>query len=157
MSLRRGLRRLTDQQAILDLPDTSSVLRHLHRSLAHLVALHVAFERDDLVMRRHVDVARLDVAIGEVLRLNLRRGPRVGELVSRLRRHFTHLVRGLLRAVTLNAEIAPAVADAALDAGFIVNAPRPDVLRLAPPLVVSAEQLDTFVAALPGLLDGARP
>ena len=61
--------------------------------------------------------------------------------------------RGLLRAVTLKAEIAPAVADAALDAGFIVNAPRPDVLRLAPPLVVTAEQLDTFVAALPGLLD----
>ncbi len=64
--------------------------------------------------------------------------------------------RGLLRAVTLNAQIAPAVADAALDAGFIVNAPRPDVLRLAPPLVVSAEQLDTFVAALPDLLDGVR-
>ena len=63
--------------------------------------------------------------------------------------------RGLLRAVTLSAEIAPAVADAALDAGFIVNAPRPDVLRLAPPLVVSAEQLDSFVAALPELLDGA--
>ena len=64
--------------------------------------------------------------------------------------------RGLLRAVTLAAPVAPAVADAALDAGFIVNAPRPDVLRLAPPLVVTAAQLDTFVAALPGLLDGAR-
>jgi len=64
--------------------------------------------------------------------------------------------RGLLRAVTLTAPIASAVADAALDAGFIVNAPRPDVLRLAPPLVITADQLDTFVAALPGLLDGAR-
>ena len=65
--------------------------------------------------------------------------------------------RGLLRAVTLAVPIAPAVADAALDAGFIVNAPRPDVLRLAPPLVVTADQLDSFVAVLPSLLDGARP
>jgi acetylornithine aminotransferase len=41
--------------------------------------------------------------------------------------------RGLLRAITLTEPIAAAVADAALDAGFIINAPRPDVLRLAPP------------------------
>ncbi len=45
------------------------------------------------------------------------------------------------------------MADAALEAGFIINAPRPDVLRIAPPLIVTAVQLDTFVAALPGLLD----
>ena len=64
--------------------------------------------------------------------------------------------RGLLRAVTLATPIASAVADAALDAGFIVNAPRPDVLRLAPPLVVTTDQLDTFVTALPTLLDGVR-
>jgi acetylornithine aminotransferase len=60
--------------------------------------------------------------------------------------------RGLLRAIVLQRPIAAAVSDAALDAGFIINAPRPDVLRLAPPLVVSAAQLDTFVAALPDLL-----
>jgi acetylornithine/N-succinyldiaminopimelate aminotransferase len=60
--------------------------------------------------------------------------------------------RGLLRAVVLERPIAAAVSDAALDAGFIINAPRPDVLRLAPPLVVTAAQLDTFVAALPDLL-----
>ena len=64
--------------------------------------------------------------------------------------------RGLLRAVTLAEPVANAVADAALDAGFIVNAPRPDVLRLAPPLIVTEAQLDGFVAALPGLFDGAR-
>ena len=63
--------------------------------------------------------------------------------------------RGLLRAITLAAPIAAAVADAALDAGFIVNAPRLDVLRLAPPLVVTANQLDSFIAALPGLLERA--
>lgn len=61
--------------------------------------------------------------------------------------------RGLLQAVTLSAPIAPAVAGAALDAGFVINAPRPDVLRLAPPLISTAAQLDSFCAALPGLLD----
>jgi acetylornithine/N-succinyldiaminopimelate aminotransferase len=63
--------------------------------------------------------------------------------------------RGLLRAVALRDPISPAVASAALDAGFIVNAPTPNALRLAPPLIVTSDQLDTFVAALPGLLDAA--
>ena len=49
--------------------------------------------------------------------------------------------------------IAPDLVAAALDAGFIVNAPNPTTLRLAPPLVVTAEQLDSFVSELPGLLD----
>ncbi len=63
--------------------------------------------------------------------------------------------RGLLRGVTLAAPVAAQVADAALDAGFIINAPRPDVLRLAPPLIITAEQLDGFVTVLPELLDAA--
>ena len=42
----------------------------------------------------------------------------------------------------------------ARSAGFIVNPVAPDAIRLAPPLVVTADQLDTFVAALPALLDG---
>jgi acetylornithine aminotransferase len=61
--------------------------------------------------------------------------------------------RGLLRAITLAEPIASAAADAALDAGFIVNAPGPDVLRLAPPLIIPEPALDSFVAALPGLLE----
>ena len=63
--------------------------------------------------------------------------------------------RGLLRGIVLTAPVAARVSDLALDAGFIINAPRPDVLRIAPPLVVTAAQLDTFVAALPALLDTA--
>ncbi len=35
----------------------------------------------------------------------------------------------------------------------MINAPRPNVLRLAPPLIVTDADLDTFVAALGGLLD----
>ncbi|HEV7196611.1 MAG TPA: acetylornithine transaminase [Pedococcus sp.] len=60
---------------------------------------------------------------------------------------------GLLRAVTLAAPVAAQVAAAARTAGFIVNPVAPDALRLAPPLVVTTDQLDTFVAALPALLD----
>ena len=63
--------------------------------------------------------------------------------------------RGLLRGVVLAEPIAAAVADAALAAGFVINAPRPHVLRLAPPLIVTDAELDGFVAALPGLLDAA--
>ncbi|MGH3681455.1 MAG: acetylornithine transaminase, partial [Natronosporangium sp.] len=37
-------------------------------------------------------------------------------------------------------------------AGFLVNPVQPDVLRLAPPLVLTAEQADTFLAALPAAL-----
>lgn len=64
---------------------------------------------------------------------------------------------GLLQAVTLAEPIAVPLATAARDAGFLVNAVAPDVLRLAPPLVVTTEQLDTFVDALPALLDEVHP
>ena len=63
---------------------------------------------------------------------------------------------GLWRAVVLTEPCAAAAEQAARQAGFLVNAPAQDVLRLAPPLVVTEEQLDAFVAALPGVLDAAR-
>ncbi len=62
---------------------------------------------------------------------------------------------GLLRAVTLAGEWAPGVAAAALEAGFILNPVAPDAIRLAPPLVVTTDQLDLVVDALPVLLDTA--
>jgi acetylornithine aminotransferase len=61
--------------------------------------------------------------------------------------------RGLLQAVILAKPIAPAVVDAALDAGFVINAPRPDVVRLAPALIISAAELDSFLSELPPLLE----
>ena len=63
---------------------------------------------------------------------------------------------GLWRGVVLTEPVAAAAERAARDAGYLVNAPAPDVLRLAPPLVVTTAQLDAFVAALPGVLDAAR-
>ncbi|MDT7546849.1 MAG: acetylornithine/N-succinyldiaminopimelate aminotransferase [Actinomycetota bacterium] len=63
---------------------------------------------------------------------------------------------GLWRGIVLTEPVAFAAEKAARDAGFLINAPAADVLRLAPPLVVREEQLDAFVAALPGVLDAAR-
>ncbi|QNG18663.1 acetylornithine transaminase [Rhodococcus triatomae] len=62
---------------------------------------------------------------------------------------------GLLLGIVLTDQVGPAVEAAARDAGFLVNAARPDVIRLAPPLVLSDEQADSFVAALPAILDAA--
>ncbi|HEY8534384.1 MAG TPA: acetylornithine transaminase [Micromonospora sp.] len=62
---------------------------------------------------------------------------------------------GLLLGVVLTAPAAAAVADALREAGFLVNPAQPDVIRLAPPLIITAEQIDKFLAALPGALDTA--
>ncbi|RRD03154.1 acetylornithine transaminase [Arachnia propionica] len=62
---------------------------------------------------------------------------------------------GLLLGLVLAGEVAPMVADLALADGWLLNAPRPDVLRLAPPLVITPEELAPFVAALPGWLERA--
>jgi predicted acetylornithine/succinylornithine family transaminase len=59
---------------------------------------------------------------------------------------------GLLLAAELQGAFAvPAVADA-LAAGLVVNAPRPDVLRFAPSLLVSGEEIDHALAVLGGVL-----
>ena len=63
---------------------------------------------------------------------------------------------GLWVGIALAEPLAAAAEQAARDAGFLVNAAAPDVLRLAPPLVVTGEQLDAFVSALPGVLSAAR-
>lgn len=63
--------------------------------------------------------------------------------------------RGMLLGVVLTDDVAPHVADAALDAGFVINAPRPHVLRLAPPLIATRAELEPFVLALPQLLEQA--
>jgi acetylornithine/N-succinyldiaminopimelate aminotransferase len=64
--------------------------------------------------------------------------------------------RGLLRAVELDGVPAPAAMAAAREAGFIVNAVTPTALRIAPPLVITEDELRGFLDALPGILDAAR-
>jgi acetylornithine/N-succinyldiaminopimelate aminotransferase len=86
-------------------------------------------------------------------------GNRLSDSVAALGHPLISGVRGagLLRAIVLSADVASVVAERALEAGFIINAPAPNALRLAPPLVVTDAQIDSFVAALPDLLDGLGP
>jgi acetylornithine aminotransferase len=63
--------------------------------------------------------------------------------------------RGLLQGIALTAPQGKAVEAAARDAGFLVNAAAPDVVRLAPPLVITEGQIAEFLTALPGVLDTA--
>jgi acetylornithine/succinyldiaminopimelate/putrescine aminotransferase len=86
-----------------------------------------------------LDVPALAVARGAQLEVGLSALPGV-----RLVRG-----RGLLLGVVLAAGLdAPALARAALAEGLVVNAPAPDVLRLAPPLVVSADECDEALEVL---------
>jgi acetylornithine/N-succinyldiaminopimelate aminotransferase len=81
---------------------------------------------------------------------------RVGEQLRRgiegLQHPLVNGVRGagLLLGITLNQPEAPRLAAALKEAGFLVNAAQPDVIRLAPPLIVSAEQADALISALDG-------
>ena len=60
---------------------------------------------------------------------------------------------GLLIAIELNIPIAAAIQARALAAGFLINAPTPTALRLAPPLILTPAQAATFTAALGALID----
>jgi acetylornithine aminotransferase len=64
--------------------------------------------------------------------------------------------RGLLCGIALTSPTAKEVEGAARAGGFLVNAAAPDVVRLAPALIITEHQLDTFVTALPAILDTAR-
>ena len=63
--------------------------------------------------------------------------------------------RGALLGVVLTADVAPALETQLRAAGFLTNAVAPGVLRLAPPLVLTDQQVDALVAALPAALDTA--
>lgn len=63
--------------------------------------------------------------------------------------------RGLLRGIVLTADAAKAVEAEARDAGFLVNAAAADVIRLAPPLVITDAEVESFLAAMPRILDKA--
>ncbi len=86
-------------------------------------------------------------------------------LRERLRTTGNPLVRdvrgeGLLIAVELTAPVAARVAADALDAGIVVNPCTPTTLRLAPPYVLTDEQVQPFVdlvAALPADLAPEEP
>ena len=104
---------------------------------AALATLHVLESQDVLAHVR---------AVGEHLRAGLAGIDGVTEVRG----------EGLLIGFDLDADVAPGVVAAGLDAGFIVNSPGPRTIRLAPPLILTTDQADRFLAALPALLQTAK-
>lgn len=60
---------------------------------------------------------------------------------------------GLLIGIGLTHPVAPQVEARARAAGYLVNPAKPDVIRLAPPLVLTETQADNLVLNLPVILD----
>lgn len=104
---------------------------------AAALAVIDTLEQDDLVERATV--------LGQKIREGLAADPRVGEVRG----------AGLLIGLDLTAPLSAEVAAAALAAGFIVNNPTPNRIRLAPPLVLTDEDANAFLAAWPAILDVA--
>jgi acetylornithine aminotransferase len=53
--------------------------------------------------------------------------------------------RGLLLGIELTKPIAKKIASSMLDAGVVVNAANDQTIRIAPPLIVTASQIDKFI------------
>ncbi|WP_205475140.1 acetylornithine transaminase [Nocardioides sp. SYSU D00038] len=104
---------------------------------AAALAVLATIEAEDLL--EHVTV------LGHKLRDGLAADPRVSEVRG----------EGLLIGLDLTEEAAADVATAALEAGYIVNNATPRRIRLAPPLVLTADDADAFLAAWPRILDRA--
>jgi acetylornithine aminotransferase len=79
---------------------------------------------------------------------------RVGELIRRGVEGLGHPAiagvrgAGLLLGIMFNEPISAELAAKLRDAGFLVNPIQPDVIRLAPPLILTTAQAESFVAAL---------
>ncbi|WP_394942268.1 acetylornithine transaminase [Psychromicrobium sp. YIM B11713] len=80
-----------------------------------------------------------------------------GALLRRNLADIAHITEvrgsGLLIGFDLDTPIAAQMVLAALELGFIINSPGPSTIRLAPPLILSQEQADSFIAALPKIID----
>ncbi|MER6977979.1 acetylornithine transaminase [Streptomyces carpinensis] len=63
---------------------------------------------------------------------------------------------GLLLGIVLTGPHAQQAQQAAQEAGFLVNAPAADVIRLMPPLNLGDDDVDALLRALPGILDVAH-
>lgn len=86
-----------------------------------------------------------------------RTGERLRDGIAALAHPLVDHVRGsgLLLGIVLSEPLAPKVQQAAQDTGLLVNAIAPDVVRLAPPLIITEDEVETFLRALPGVLDTA--
>lgn len=60
---------------------------------------------------------------------------------------------GLLLGIGLTKPVAATVATAAQRAGYLVNPVKPDTIRLAPPFIITEQQIADVLSALPAALD----
>ncbi|WP_175407587.1 acetylornithine transaminase [Streptomyces sp. TRM64462] len=100
-----------------------------------------------------LDTLAADGALDQVKRL----GEKLRHGIEALDHPLVSHVRGagLLLGIVLTEPLAAKVQQAAQDAGLLVNAPAPDVVRLMPPLIIGDDDVDAFLRALPGVLDQA--
>ncbi|WP_280457906.1 acetylornithine transaminase [Nocardia carnea] len=82
-------------------------------------------------------------------------GKRLSDGIAVLEHPLIAEVRGagLLIGIGLTHPVAPQVEARARAAGYLVNPAKPDVIRLAPPLVLTETQADNLVLDLPVILD----
>jgi acetylornithine aminotransferase len=103
-------------------------------------------------------LAVLDTIENEGLLQNVKRqSEKLRDGIEGLGHELIDYVRGagLLLGIVLTEPLAPQVQQAAQDAGLLVNAPAPDVVRLMPPLNIGDDEVDAFLRALPGVLDAS--
>ncbi|MGW1539720.1 acetylornithine transaminase [Streptomyces sp. NPDC002309] len=104
-------------------------------------------------------LAVLDTIESEGLLENVKRqSERLREGIESLNHGLIDHVRGagLLLGIVLTKPLAPQVQQAAQDAGLLVNAPAPDVVRLMPPLNLGDDEVAALLRALPGVLDAGH-
>lgn len=82
-------------------------------------------------------------------------GKRLSDGIAVLEHPLISDVRGagLLIGIGLTHPVAPRVEARARAAGYLVNPAKPDVIRLAPPLVLTETQADNLILDLPAILD----
>ncbi|MEV0276140.1 acetylornithine transaminase [Streptomyces sp. NPDC050610] len=87
-----------------------------------------------------------------------RSGERLRDGIASIGHPLVDRVRGsgLLLGIVLTEPLAPLVQQAAQEAGLLVNAVAPDVVRLAPPLIIADDEVETLLRALPAVLDAAH-
>jgi len=84
-------------------------------------------------------------------------GKRLSDGIAGLEHPLVDHVRGagLLIGIALTDNLSAEAEARAREVGYLINAPKPNILRLAPPLVLTETQAEQFVADLPGILDAA--
>ncbi|MFC9929318.1 acetylornithine transaminase [Streptomyces sp. NPDC127190] len=105
-------------------------------------------------------LAVLDTIAAEGLLENVKRqGEKLRQGIEALGHPLIDHVRGagLLLGIVLTGPYAAQVQQTAQKAGFLVNAPAPDVVRLMPPLNLRDDETGALLQALPGILDAANP